>query len=146
MQTHVLANIKQLYKTFVSILDYTNCTAKTFNYAMQLSLNMTLMTVVLQSPVIGPTVSALSLPPAASQDPTTNTSTLPYVELSSLACRPAYGRHMLRCQPSAGTSEPYRPHKGPSGLSWEFCNRTTDRKTYTPSIDYLKKLILNENL
>ena len=37
--------------------------------------------------------------------------------LSLLACRPAYGRHMLSCQPLAGTSEPYGPHKGPAGLA-----------------------------
>ena len=30
--------------------------------------------------------------------------------------RPAYSRHMLRCQPSAGSSRPYRPQKGPKNF------------------------------
>ena len=42
--------------------------------------------------------------------------------LPILASKPAYSRHMLRQQSSAGTSGPYTPHKGPSSLSWEFCD------------------------
>ena len=43
-----------------------------------------------------------------------------------LACRPAYGWHMLSCQYSAGTSGTYGPLKGPSSLSLELCNVQTN--------------------
>ena len=46
---------------------------------------------------------------------------------SFLACRPAYGQHMLRA---------YVPYKGPSGLSREFCDGTTHTQTHTPSTIY----------
>ena len=50
-------------------------------------------------------------------------------ELFRLAWKPAFEGHMLSGQPWTGTSGPYRPHKGPLGLYWEICDKTTDTQT-----------------
>ena len=52
-----------------------------------------------------------------------------------LSYRSAYGRHMLKCKPSAGKKGPYRLHKGFSGLSWDFL-------THIHSVSYTSIFLL----